>query len=62
MIDATSFKTEEILPLKLDVDEYGGYIALGVLFFDPSGETLYAELAGVEERMFKQGTRIWSST
>ena len=46
VIDATSFETEEILPLKLDVDEYGGYIALGALFFDPSGETLYAELAG----------------
>ena len=47
MIDATSFEREEILLLKLEqLEKYGGYIGVGALFFDPSGGTLYAELAG----------------
>jgi hypothetical protein len=42
VIDATSFETEEMLPLKLGTDS--SYV--GWLFFDPSGGTLYAELDG----------------
>ncbi|EDR04733.1 uncharacterized protein LACBIDRAFT_330335 [Laccaria bicolor S238N-H82] len=41
VIDATSFETEEILPVKL---KYG--LAVCALFFDPSGETLYVEVIG----------------
>jgi len=41
VIDATSFKTEEILLLKSE--KHGMYIEVGALFFDPSGGTLYAE-------------------
>ena len=44
MIDATTFETEEILPLKLE--RLRGHIGLGALFFDPSGGTMYAELDG----------------
>ena len=62
MIDATSFETEEILPLKLET--------LGVdieseeaLFFDPSGGTLYAELDGIlyawDLRKNKHGPEWW---
>ena len=41
MIDATSFETEEtIFPTR----NLGG---VGALFFDPSGETLYAESDGI---------------
>ena len=43
MIDATSFETEEILLLKSE--KPGTY--MDGLFFDPSGATLYAELAGI---------------
>ena len=45
MIDATSFETEEILLSKL---ERGSAFCkeASVLFFDPSGRTLYAELRG----------------
>jgi len=47
VIDATSFETEEILPLKLEeLDKYGRYIRLDALFFDPSGGTLYAKIGG----------------
>ena len=47
MIDATSFETEEILLLKLEeLKEYDRNRGVGSLFFDPSGATLYAELAG----------------
>ena len=44
MIDATSFETEEILPLKLE--RFGGRLAVGGLFFDLSGGTLYVEVVG----------------
>ena len=47
MIDATSFETEEIVSLKSK--EFGShemYIEVDALFFDPSGETLYAEFGG----------------
>ena len=46
-MDAMSSETEEILLLKSEkIDNYGGYIGVGTLFFDPSGGTLYAELDG----------------
>ncbi|EDR04730.1 uncharacterized protein LACBIDRAFT_330332 [Laccaria bicolor S238N-H82] len=47
VIDATSFETEEILLLDLEeLKEYDTDRGVGSLFFDPNGETLYAELAG----------------
>ena len=47
MIDATSFETEETIFLKSEeLENHEGYIGLGALFFDPSGETLYAECGG----------------
>lgn len=47
MIDATSFETEDILPLKFVwVENLREYMFVGVLFFNPSGGTLYAEIAG----------------
>ena len=47
-MDAMSFETEEILLLKSEkIGNYGGYIGVGALFFDPSGGTLYAELDGM---------------
>ena len=47
MIDATSFETEEILFLKLEgLENSTWYLIGGALFFDPSGETLYAEYDG----------------
>ena len=47
MIDATSFETEEILFLKLEgLENSTRYLFDGALFFDPSGETLYAEYGG----------------
>ena len=47
MIDATSFETEEIIFLKPEeLKNYERYIGVGALFFDPSGETLYAEYGG----------------
>ena len=48
MIDATSFETEEVLflQLQIELDRYGRYIGVGSLFFDPSGRTVYAELEG----------------
>ena len=45
MIDATSFETEEILPLK--PDQPATHIEVDSLFFDPRGATLYAEHGGV---------------
>ena len=48
MVDATSFEEEEILPLNLDeLNDYERYIGVGLLFFDPGGGTLYAELNGI---------------
>ncbi|KIJ90595.1 hypothetical protein K443DRAFT_686667 [Laccaria amethystina LaAM-08-1] len=44
VIDATSFETEEMLPLKLKRIDWDA--GVGGLFFDPSGGTLYAELEG----------------
>ena len=41
MIDATSFETEEILPLRVNMFE-----EISALFFDSSGRTLYAQLMG----------------
>ena len=47
MIDATSFETEEILPLKKKwLEKLEDYRGVQSLFFDPSGGTLYAEVAG----------------
>ena len=47
-MDAMSFETEEILLLKSEkIDNYGGYIGVGALCFDPRGGTLYAELDGM---------------
>ena len=47
MIDATSFETEEIIFLKSEeFDNREWYTGVGALFFDPSGETLYAEYGG----------------
>ena len=47
MIDATSFETEEIIFLKSEELVYDNkYIGVGALFFDPSGESLYAEYGG----------------
>ena len=47
MIDATSFETEEIIFLKSEeLENHARYIGVGALFFDPSGETLYAEYGG----------------
>ena len=47
MIDATSFETEEILFLKLEgLENSTRYQIDSALFFDPSGETLYAEFGG----------------
>ena len=47
MIDATSFETEEIIFLKPEkFENRQTYIEVNALFFDPSGETLYAECAG----------------
>ena len=47
MIDATSFETEETIFLKLEwLEKLGKFIGVQSLFFDPSGGTLYAELAG----------------
>ena len=45
VIDATSFETEEIIKSE-DLGNYEQYIGVGALFFDPSGETLYAEYDG----------------
>lgn len=62
MIDATSFKTEEMLHLKserLGLHIVGG----GALFFDPSAGTLYAELDGIlyewDLRKNKHGPEWW---
>ena len=47
MVDATSLETEEIIFLKSE--ELGNHnkdMRVGALFFDPSGETLYAEYGG----------------
>ena len=47
MIDVTSFETEEIIFLKSkEFDNHEWYIGVDALFFDPSGETLYAEYGG----------------
>ena len=47
MIDSTSFETEEIIFLKSEeLENYKKSIGVGALFFDPSGETLYAEYRG----------------
>ena len=47
MIDARSFETEEIIFLKSEeLENYKKSIGVGALFFDPSGETLYAEYGG----------------
>ena len=47
MIDATSLETEEIIFLKsAEFKNHGWYTGVGALFFDPSGETLYAEYCG----------------
>ena len=47
MIDATSFETEEIIFLKSEeLEGTKMYTRVGALFFDPSGETLYAECRG----------------
>ena len=47
MIDATSFETEEIIFLKPEeFENHQRYIEVGAVFFDPSGETLYAEYGG----------------
>ena len=48
VINARSFETEELLPLKLEVLEEAGtpFVGVGAIFFDPSGRTLYAELNG----------------
>ena len=47
MIDATSFETEEIIFLKSEeFDNPEWYTRVDALFFDPSGETLYAERDG----------------
>ncbi|EDR04723.1 uncharacterized protein LACBIDRAFT_330322 [Laccaria bicolor S238N-H82] len=48
VIDATSFETEEILPLNLEeLNDYERYIGVGLLFFETGGGTLYAELNGI---------------
>jgi len=61
VIDATSFETEEILPLKLE--RLGRHIGVESLFFDPSGVTLYAELEGTlyqwDLRKNKNGPKWW---
>jgi hypothetical protein len=44
VIDATSFETEEMLPL--EVERRVRHKGVGALFFDPSGRTLYAEING----------------
>ena len=42
-----SFETEEIIFLKSEeFDDHEWHIEVGALFFDPSGETLYAEYGG----------------
>ena len=47
MIDATSFETEEIIFLKSEeCKDHERSLGVGALFFDPSGETLYAEYGG----------------
>ena len=47
MIDATSLETEEIIFLKSEeFENHIWYLGVGALFFDPSGETLYAEYGG----------------
>ena len=47
MIDATSFETEEIIFSKSEeFENHEWYTGVGALFFDPSGETLYAEYGG----------------
>ena len=46
MIDAVSFETEEILLLELERPKIFEYLKVQLLFFDPSGGTLYAELSG----------------
>ena len=47
MIDATSFETEETFLLKLEwLEKLGMFVGVQSLFFDPSGGTLHAELAG----------------
>ena len=47
MIDATSFETEEIISLKSEeLKNYNQDMRVGALFFDPSGETLYAKCGG----------------
>ena len=48
MIDATSFETEELIFLSKpeELGNRGMYMGVDALFFDPSGETLYAEYGG----------------
>ena len=47
MINATSFETEEIIFLKSEeFENLEWYAGVGALFFDPNGETLYAEYFG----------------
>ena len=62
MIDATSFETEEILPLKLEGPR-GRHREVGALSFDPSGGTLYAELSGTlyewDLQKSKHGPEWW---
>jgi hypothetical protein len=64
VIDATLFETEETFPLKLEwLDKVGMFIGVQSLFFDPSGGTLYAELAGTlyewDLRKNKNGPEWW---
>ena len=48
MIDATSFETEEINFLgSEEFENHEWYTGVNALFFDPSGETLYAEHDGI---------------
>ena len=41
----TSFETEEIMKSE-DLENYNEFTGVGALFFDPSGEILYAEFGG----------------
>ena len=43
----TSFETEEIIFLESEeFKNHERYLGVGALFFDPSGETLYAQYGG----------------